>query len=73
MLTECDNNEQHLWTISENIIDFYTYICTLMIAFPTNVEMKKTLNGIKKWPQVIPAKSKSGFGIFPKFNKLYLS
>ena len=40
-----------------------TWIWTLMIALPMVVALKNVANGIKKWPQVIPAKSKSGFGI----------
>ncbi|RMZ99926.1 hypothetical protein BpHYR1_038563 [Brachionus plicatilis] len=34
-----------------------------MIAFPTSVAPKNVQNFTKKWPQVIPAKSKSGLGI----------
>ena len=29
-----------------------------------NVAKKKVLNGTKKWPQLIPAKSNNGFGIY---------
>jgi len=36
---------------------------TLTIAFPINVAPKKTPKGIKKCPQVKPAKSNRGFGI----------
>jgi hypothetical protein len=36
---------------------------TLIIAFPIKVAVKNVLKGILKWPHVIPAKSKSGFGI----------
>jgi hypothetical protein len=39
------------------------YIETLTIAFPMNVAPKNIWNGIKKWPQVNPAKSNNGFGI----------
>lgn len=39
------------------------WICTFMMAFPINVGTKNFLKGIRKWPQVIPAKSKSGFGM----------
>lgn len=35
---------------------------TLMIALPIIVAEKKVMKGILKWPQVIPAKSKRGFG-----------
>ena len=35
-----------------------------MMAFPIEVAVKKMLNGIKKCPQVIPAKSNSGLGIY---------
>ena len=34
-----------------------------MNAFPVTVAPKNVVKGIKKWPQVIPAKSKRGFGI----------
>ena len=34
-----------------------------MIAFPIKVAPKNVLKGIRKCPLVIPAKSKSGFGI----------
>ena len=36
---------------------------TLIIAFPIEVAPKNVMKGIKKWPQVIPAKSNKGFGI----------
>ena len=39
------------------------YICTFIIDFPIAVAVKKVVNGIKKWPQVIPAKSNKGLGI----------
>ena len=35
-----------------------------MTALPMSVAPKNVQNGTKKWPQVIPAKSKSGFGIY---------
>ncbi len=38
-------------------------IWTLIIAFPMKVAVKNILNGIRKWPHVIPARSNSGFGI----------
>jgi hypothetical protein len=37
-----------------------------MMAFPIMVAPKKVLNGIKNWPQVIPAKSNKGLGIWWK-------
>lgn len=39
------------------------WMWTLMIAFPMNVGTKNFLKGILKWPHVMPAKSKRGFGI----------
>jgi len=36
---------------------------TLINAFPMKVAPKKVAKGIKKWPQVKPAKSNNGFGI----------
>ena len=33
------------------------------MAFPINVAKKNFLNGILKWPQVMPAKSNKGLGI----------
>jgi hypothetical protein len=40
-----------------------------MMAFPIAVAVKKMLNGTKKCPQVIPARSNSGFGIYNKLKK----
>lgn len=34
-----------------------------MMALPIKVAKKNFLNGTRKWPHVIPAKSNSGFGI----------
>ena len=34
-----------------------------MMAFPMRVAVKKVVKGIRKWPQVIPARSKRGLGI----------
>jgi len=39
------------------------WIWTFIIAFPIKVAEKKVLKGIRKCPQVIPAKSKRGLGI----------
>ena len=36
---------------------------TLIHPFPIAVAMKNVQKDIKKWPQVSPARSKSGFGI----------
>ena len=36
---------------------------TLMNALPSTVAVKNVENGIKKWPQVMPAKSNNGLGI----------
>ena len=33
------------------------------MAFPMKVAVKNVLKGIRKWPQVMPARSKSGLGI----------
>lgn len=41
---------------------------TLIIDFPIHVAPKKTPNGIKKWPQVSPARSNSGLGIYNNMN-----
>ena len=38
------------------------------MAFPIAVAVKNIPNGIRKWPQVIPAKSNNGFGILFKLN-----
>ena len=38
-------------------------MCILTIAFPMSVAPKNVQNGIKKWPHVIPTRSKNGFGI----------
>uniref|UniRef100_A0A8D8YDS0 Uncharacterized protein n=1 Tax=Cacopsylla melanoneura TaxID=428564 RepID=A0A8D8YDS0_9HEMI len=35
----------------------------LMTAFPMSVAPKNVQNGIRKWPQVMPAKSNNGFGM----------
>jgi hypothetical protein len=43
-----------------------TCICVLMIAFPINVAEKNLAKGTRKWPQVMPARSKSGLGICNK-------
>jgi hypothetical protein len=40
-----------------------TCICVLMIAFPISVAEKNLAKGTRKWPQVMPARSKSGLGI----------
>lgn len=40
------------------------YIETLIIAFPMKVAPKNILKGIKNYPHINPAKSKSGFGIY---------
>lgn len=37
---------------------------TLIIAFPIAVAVKKVANPIPKCPQVIPAKSNKGLGIY---------
>jgi hypothetical protein len=37
--------------------------CTLIIAFPITVAPKNVQKGTEKCPQVIPARSKRGFGI----------
>jgi hypothetical protein len=34
-----------------------------MIALPIKVAVKNVLKGIRRWPQVIPAKSNRGLGI----------
>ena len=39
------------------------WIWTLIIALPIKVAVKNFLNGIRKCPQVIPAKSNNGLGI----------
>lgn len=36
----------------------------LMIALPITVAPKKVEKGTKKWPHVMPAKSKKGFGTY---------
>lgn len=43
-----------------------TWMCILMTAFPTSVAPKKVQKGTKKCPQVIPARSNKGFGIWRK-------
>jgi hypothetical protein len=40
------------------------WIETLLMAFPMNVDRKNTENGIYKCPQVKPATSNSGLGIY---------
>lgn len=40
-----------------------TCMCILMMAFPIRVAPKKVQKGTRKWPQVIPARSKRGLGI----------
>jgi len=48
---------------------------TLMRAFPIKTDEKNVPKGMPKCPQVIPAKSNSGFGIEAKIRtvkKLYL-
>lgn len=42
----------------------HTWMCILIMAFPMRVAPKKVQNGIRKWPQVIPARSNKGFGIW---------
>lgn len=39
-------------------------MCILMMAFPMSVAPKKVQNGTRKWPQVIPARSNRGLGIW---------
>jgi hypothetical protein len=34
-----------------------------MKALPRQVAVKKVVKGMRKWPQVIPARSKRGLGI----------
>lgn len=41
-----------------------TCICILMMAFPMRVAPKKVQKGTRKWPQVIPARSNRGLGIW---------
>ncbi len=45
-----------------------TWMCILMTAFPMSVAPKKVQKGTRKWPHVMPAKSKSGFGIWKSHN-----
>jgi hypothetical protein len=52
------------WCSEKLTITNMLYIDTFMIAFPMKVAPKKTLNGIKKWPHVRPAKSNKGLGIY---------
>jgi len=40
-----------------------TWTCILTNALPIRVAPKKVQNGIRKWPQVMPAKSNSGLGM----------
>lgn len=67
---------QIIW-VHSNVFDFqtltlhikqtaylYTWMCILITAFPMRVAPKKVQNGIRKWPQVIPARSNRGFGIW---------
>lgn len=61
-------NSMNLITISrvsfrKTMIMNRIWMCTLMIALPINVAVKNVLNGILKWPLVIPARSKRGLGI----------
>ena len=39
------------------------WMWTLMMALPMNVAEKKVLKGMRKWPQVMPARSNKGFGM----------
>ena len=41
----------------------HTWMCILMIAFPMRVAPKKVQNGMRKCPQVMPARSNRGLGI----------
>ena len=40
-----------------------TCICILMMALPMSVAPKNVQKGMRKWPQVIPARSNRGLGI----------
>ena len=41
-----------------------------MTALPISVAPKKVQKGTKKWPQVIPAKSNKGLGIWKSEDKI---
>ena len=44
-------------------------MCILIIAFPMSVAPKNVQNGTRKWPHVMPARSKRGLGIWKKKEK----
>ena len=46
------------------IYSTHTCMCILIIAFPIKVAPKKVQKGTRKWPQVIPARSNNGLGIW---------
>ena len=48
---------------------YHTCMCILIIAFPINVAPKNVQKGTKKWPQVIPARSNKGLGIWKWVHK----
>lgn len=41
---------------------YYTCRCILIIAFPMRVAPKNVEKGMRKWPQVMPARSNRGLG-----------
>lgn len=41
-----------------------TWMCIFTMAFPIKVAPKKVQKGTRKWPQVIPARSNRGLGIY---------
>lgn len=47
----------------KKVVDRLTWIDDFTTAFPRNVAPKNVENGIKKCPQVIPARSNKGLGI----------
>ena len=42
-------------------------MCILITAFPMRVAPKKVQKGTRKCPQVIPARSKRGFGMLKRW------
>ena len=50
-------------SLSLNSINIPTWMCILITAFPMRVAPKNVQKGTRKWPQVMPARSNSGFGM----------
>ena len=63
ILTLIISSSESTWCLeNRNMMNIF-WMCIFTTALPISVAPKKVQKGMRKWPQVIPARSKSGFGI----------